>query len=105
MIKICLLKKQMVIGFQAYDHSGYAPRGEDIVCAAVSALTQTAVMGLEQVAKAKVEYRMGEGSLFCKAEGVQENSKAQAILETMALGLREIEEQYPDYVKISEQEV
>lgn len=31
-------------------HSGYAPHGQDIVCAAVSAILQTAVLGLESIA-------------------------------------------------------
>jgi uncharacterized protein YsxB (DUF464 family) len=32
-------------------HAGYAPHGQDIVCAAVSAILQTAVLGLESVAR------------------------------------------------------
>lgn len=31
-------------------HAGYAPHGQDIVCAAVSAILQTAVLGLESIA-------------------------------------------------------
>jgi uncharacterized protein YsxB (DUF464 family) len=31
-------------------HAGYAPHGQDIVCAAVSAIVQTAVLGLESIA-------------------------------------------------------
>lgn len=32
-------------------HAGYAPHGRDIVCAAVSAILQTAVLGLESIAE------------------------------------------------------
>jgi len=34
-------------GFIVEGHAGYAPAGEDIVCAGVSALVQTAVAGLK----------------------------------------------------------
>ena len=36
------LKGGKPIGFDAHGHTGYAECGEDIVCAAVSAITQTA---------------------------------------------------------------
>lgn len=32
-------------------HADYAPRGHDIVCAAVSAIVQTAILGLEAIAQ------------------------------------------------------
>ena len=35
------LKGGKPIGFDAHGHTGYAECGEDIVCAAVSAITQT----------------------------------------------------------------
>ena len=37
------------MGFTASGHSGFAERGHDIVCAAVSALTQTCELGLSDV--------------------------------------------------------
>ena len=40
------LKGGKPIGFDAHGHTGYAECGEDIVCAAVSAITQTAAMGV-----------------------------------------------------------
>ena len=38
------LKDGKPIGFDAHGHTGYAECGEDIVCAAVSAITQTAAI-------------------------------------------------------------
>ena len=37
---------ERIAGFRAKGHSGYAESGSDIVCAAVSAITQTACLGL-----------------------------------------------------------
>ena len=52
-----------IVGFVAKGHSGYAKHGEDIVCAAVSALTQTAYLGLEKLVKAEMEFHIKDGEL------------------------------------------
>ena len=52
-------------GFQAKGHSGYAVHGEDIVCAAISALTQATVIGLTEVLKLEVEFSRKDQFLSC----------------------------------------
>ena len=47
MIKIYMEDK----GFIVKGHADYAPYGEDIICSAVSAIVQTAQMGLERLAE------------------------------------------------------
>ena len=37
-------------------HAGYAPAGFDIVCSAISAVTQTALLGLEAIADSYPQY-------------------------------------------------
>ena len=50
MTRITLFRSRShAIGFEAEGHTGYAEEGSDIVCAAVSALTQGAVIGLKEV--------------------------------------------------------
>ena len=44
-----------LVGFRAQGHSGYAQSGSDIVCAAISALTQTFANGLSNVLQVPVE--------------------------------------------------
>jgi uncharacterized protein YsxB (DUF464 family) len=91
--------------FAVSGHSGYADRGEDIVCAAISALTQTALMGLEHVARHPYEGKIRDGFLSCriKAGGTPDSfARAQAILETMVLGLKDIASGYPDYLRVTE---
>ena len=39
------------ISIKTTGHANYAPYGEDIVCAGVSAILQTAVLGLENIAE------------------------------------------------------
>ena len=45
-----------LIGYRSQGHTGYAEAGQDIVCAAVSALTQSTLNGLRSVLKAPVMF-------------------------------------------------
>jgi uncharacterized protein YsxB (DUF464 family) len=55
MIKIKIVRNsdQAMIGFSVTGHANTGPHGQDIVCAGVSALTQTAVLGLDRQLKKK----------------------------------------------------
>lgn len=58
------LKDGKPIGFDAHGHTGYAECGEDIVCAAVSAITQTAAMGVSELVRCRPHWRLKtEGSI------------------------------------------
>ena len=95
-------------GFDAEGHTGYAERGSDIVCAAVSALTTVTVLGLQARLGLDplVEVDEESGRLACRldpeATGYEMWVRAQDLLETLALGLREIENDYPGYVMVEE---
>lgn len=93
-----------VIFFQVTGHAEYAEFGKDVVCGAVSALAQTAILGLEEVAGISPEVEINEGSLICMlSAGEAANDRGQAILETVILGLKEIEQDYGDYLRVIEQ--
>ena len=97
-----------MIGFTAKGHTGYAEAGEDIVCAAVSALTQSAYLGLSELTNARVECSQSDGNLrveLLPETSDEDREKAQLILGSMLLGLRAIEENYSKYLKISKREV
>lgn len=86
----------VVSGHAEYDDPGY-----DIVCAAVSVLTCTAILGLQEVAKQSGQYSNGLGKCDITLTGDFTRS-GQDILNTMILGLQEICEQYPEFVKFSD---
>lgn len=82
---------------EAKGHSGYAAEGSDIVCAAISALTQGAVLGLKKVASVKVTATESEGELVFEIS--ESNPASDAILETMLLSLQDISNTYPRHLK------
>lgn len=90
-----------VIGCHMSGHAGYDDHGFDIVCAAVSALSATAMLGLTQIAKQEGDYTNSEGQCDMVLSGTI-NQSGQDILGTMILGLKEISRQYPEFVQIHE---
>lgn len=110
MIKIIIYKSHegKITGFKVTGHSGYNTHGKDIVCSAISALAQTAILGLLKVAEAEVGYKIDEGYLMCSLKDTESDRKCimcEAILETMYEGLKNIRESYEKYIDIVEEEV
>ena len=110
MIKIVIYKARegKIKGFKISGHSGYGTHGTDIVCSAVSALGQTALLGLLKVAEAEVHYRIEEGYLDCSITDAGSDRKrimCDAILETMYEGFKSIKENYKRHIDIVEEEV
>ncbi|HHT73474.1 MAG TPA: ribosomal-processing cysteine protease Prp [Firmicutes bacterium] len=101
------LSAQGIHGFEIKDHSGYADHGQDIVCAAISALGQTAVIGLTEVLGMDCSVDIRDAYLACylpkeMAPAVWEHS--QTLLQTLYRGLTAIQAEYPDYLRIREVE-
>lgn len=99
-----------IFRFEFLGHANYSNHGEDIVCAAVSVLSQTALLGLVEYAKIDIEYEIKDedGFLLCEIPKELDSKKrliADSILETMYLGLLSIEESYSSHIKIKIEEV
>ena len=73
--------------------------GSDIVCAAVSAITETALAGLLHYAANEVTWNMDEGYVSIQVEDIA-NTSVAAIMKTMMLGLKQIEREYPKRVSL-----
>ena len=90
-----------IVGFQVSGHAQAAPHGQDIICAGVSSLVQSAIMGIERHLGRDIDLMQDAGGLTMKLNG-QPDSLTGAILETMLLGLTEIAKLYPKSVRITE---
>ena len=96
---------ERITGFSVSGHSGYAEAGADIVCAAISALTQSTLNGLQNVLKAPVMFEIDDQRAFIEAELTPEASEeqiqqAQLLLVTLQEGLQAIQRGYPRNVRI-----
>ena len=100
-IKIFRTTSGEISGVSVRGHSGTAGHGEDIVCAGVSALAQTALLGIGQHQQREVDYEVASGDLRMKLRS-EPDDLTEAILETMLLGLIEIVKINPEAVRISD---
>ena len=94
-----------LLGYRANGHSGYAESGADIVCAAISALTQTTLNGLKNVLKAPVMFDQDDDGAFIEAILTPEASEdqirqAQLLVVTLLEGLQAIQREYPRNLRI-----
>ena len=104
--------KKPICKFKVSGHAGYDYEGSDIVCSAVTAVVYGALGALEEIC-GLTEYEdveMGLESDYIAFEVPKNISasiydKTQIILETMCIGLKQIEFVYGEYVKINEREV
>jgi len=83
-----------------HGHSGYADAGEDLVCAAVSAIAQTAVLGIKAYLPASYIQVDEKKALISIELSDTENAQAQAVLRTALMGLEDIAQGMPNYVKV-----
>ena len=94
-----------IVGFKAEGHAGFARTGRDIYCAGVSAITGTALIGLQMHLAHPPIYNEKDGWLDCKLPlslDEEDNKKAQLILSTMEAGLKSLEEVNPRYIKVTQ---
>lgn len=80
-------------------NSGYAPRGQDIVCAAISTLTETLLASLREISKDKIYCDIRQGEAVIRHEGLTEQGKL--LVESFFIGASGVANAYPDHIKIS----
>lgn len=98
-----------VVRFHADGHALAGDFGSDIVCAAISAVMITALNGLSEYVGLgdRLTYTMDDDAwLYCKLPADltdEEQLKAQAIVETMVIGLKAIELDHSDNIHVEEE--
>ena len=89
-------------------HAGYGERGTDIVCSAISVLTHTTILAMEQILglELKLQVDAETGLIDCKWVNKPElTDKVELLIKTILLGLNEIKCQYPEHLSLGEAEV
>ena len=94
-----------ITGFSIKGHSGYAEEGSDIVCAGISALVITIENALCQLVKLSPVERGGEDGflevILPEKMTEKQMQDAQLLLSTLHIGLENIAQAYPDYVRLT----
>ena len=94
-----------ITGFSISGHSGYAEAGQDIVCAAVSAVVTMAEATIKDVCGAKAKVRVGENEARITLKlpkTCDEEETVQAVLAGMMVTLINLQEDYSDFIEVLE---
>lgn len=82
-------------------HSGYAVAGQDIVCAAISTLTQTFLATMDNLYPNRIKYAINEDMAIVEIQLNEDlNQDETILLKSFFIGVRGVAEAYPEHVKI-----
>lgn len=85
-------------GITVAGHAKYAKAGQDIVCAAVSTLTQTLIGSIKGLTEDIITYSISPGRADIEYGNLSE--KSQTLVDSFFIGICSIASEYPDYVRI-----
>ena len=94
-----------ITGFSISGHSGYAEAGQDIVCAAISAVVTMAEATINDVCGAKAKGRVKDEQAritLTLPVSCDEEETVQAVLAGMMITLAGMRDDYPDYIEVLE---
>ena len=94
-----------ITGFSVSGHSGYAEKGADIVCAAISTAVTMAEATINDVCGAKAKVRVKEDDAritLTLPTSCDEEETVQAVLSGLLLTLLNLREDYEDYIEVLE---
>ena len=83
-------------GYTVSGHADQAEHGYDIVCSAISALTQTFALALKKHSRAKVS----DNKVVYEVKINKYGKIEKILIGTLVSGLEKIEEEYPKHVKL-----
>ena len=99
------MEDERITGFSVSGHSGYAEAGQDIVCAAVSAVVGMAEATINDVCGAKAKVRVKEEDAritLTLPASCDEEESVQAVLAGMLIYLCGLRDEYPDHIEVLE---
>lgn len=86
-------------------HTGYGVEGEDIVCAALSSVVQTAALGLMSVVGININLVRDDSRGYLKFSipnvlNETEQLQVDAILNTMLCGIGDLNQGFSDFIEL-----
>lgn len=101
MIKVNVLVKDVIKEINMVGHAGYDEYGKDIVCSAASSIVITSVNAILSFNKNYISYQEGKDKFTIKIE--EYNDIVDKLITNMLNLLKELEKDYPKYIKIKEE--
>ena len=102
-------------GFEEHGHSGYADAGEDVLCAAISAMTMLIINTIEVAYASDVEYTIDEGATNIRVRSkaalpeFEEDERKRYAVSGLFLSyfyqLNELVEEYYDHLEVDVKDI
>ena len=113
MTKVQFFKRDGIyFGFEEIGHAGYAEAGEDIVCAAISAMTMLIINAVEVTYASNIDYTIDEETSNIKVmaygalpDNESDEKKRYAIsglIEAYFYQLNDMLDDYYEYIEVAE---
>lgn len=97
-----LIKNEKRLGFAIKGHANFDQHGYDIVCAAVSILSYTAVNALDYY---EIDFDFFDDENEMKVSLKNSNEKSEIILNNFEIGIKTLLTNYNEYVNLNYREV
>ena len=102
-------------GFEEHGHTGYASAGEDVLCAALSAMTMLVINTVEVAYSSDVEYTIDEGATHIMVRSksalleFEEDERKRYAISGLFLSyfyqLNELREEYYEYLDVEVKDI
>lgn len=103
MISVTLTRRNgVIVKVRAEGHSGLGSHGNDVLCAAASAIVQTAYLAIVDIGGDTEYIRDGERGLFEFTVGDSHRRDCDVILRAMLVGIKDLTSGYPQNIKLEE---
>ncbi|PGC29169.1 ribosomal-processing cysteine protease Prp [Bacillus pseudomycoides] len=109
MIKITISRTKLgsIQSFKMTGHADYAPHGQDLVCAATTAVVFGSINAVEVLCNVQATIELGSDGGFLTYElsndlDTHTAEKAQTLLEGLVVSLKTIELDYGKYIRLIE---
>ena len=102
-------KNNNIISFEISGHTGYEDSGKDILCAAISSISQSACLGITKVLNIKAVINKNDKKGYLKLVlpnnlTESQSRECQIILKTMQISLQDLLFDYSNYIKLEVQD-
>lgn len=94
--------------FKVSGHANFGKHGQDIICAAVSALATTTVNAIATLTPVQPEVKTRDGLLEClvpRENSIECQQTLNTIIGTFLVGIDGMTQQYPKHLKLTREEV
>ncbi len=85
-------------GITVEGHAGYAPKGYDIVCAAISVLFQSLGESIKELTEDDIHVKKADGYMRIDYKDLSEQGKL--LIDSFFIGINGVAEAYPEYLII-----